>query len=141
MAKDQAIKAKNATREDRNFLREHQDGLSDSTLRARWLRSPDEHEDHPGETLATRDHDAIRSWAGARRAVPVTVPGTEHGDRAGVLRLDFPGYGGGRLQEISWDDWFRSFDERGLVFLFPEHKSDGSQSNFFRLDSPDREDG
>ena len=31
--------------------------------------------------------------------------------------------------------------ERNLVFLFQEHKRDGSDSNFFRLDSPKRSDG
>jgi hypothetical protein len=28
-----------------------------------------------------------------------------------------------------------------VVFLFQEHKRDGSESNFFRLDSPEREEG
>jgi hypothetical protein len=55
-------KAKNATAEDRRFMDEH-DELSDSTKRARWIHSTDEHQDHPGETLATRDHDVIERWA------------------------------------------------------------------------------
>lgn len=41
---------------------------------------------------------------------------------------------------MSWEEWFRTFDERGLNFLYQEHKSDGSDSNFFRLENPDRED-
>ncbi|MDP9309444.1 MAG: hypothetical protein M3R24_00860 [Chloroflexota bacterium] len=32
------------------------------------------------------------------------------------------------------------FDERQLVLLYQERKSDGSQRNFFRLDNPKRED-
>lgn len=132
-------KAKNATAEDRRFIDEHED-LSDSTKRARWIHSPDEHEDHPGETLATRDHDVIRRWAEERRARPATVGGTEHGDRPGVLRFDFPG-GSRDLDHISWDEWFSRFDGRNLVFLFQEHLKDGDQSNFFRLDNPDRRDG
>jgi hypothetical protein len=45
------------------------------------------------------------------------------------------------LESLSWDEWFRPFDERQLVFIFQEHKADGTLSKFFRLDSPDREDG
>jgi hypothetical protein len=39
------------------------------------------------------NHEVIRRWAEERDAVPVTVPGTEHGHRLGVLRFEFPGYG------------------------------------------------
>lgn len=104
------------------------------------VTSADEHEERPGRSLITTDHDVIRKWAEERDAKPATVPGTEHEGRAGVLRLDFPGYGGGDLQEISWDDWFETFDERNLNFIYQEHKKDGKQSNFFRLENPDRED-
>jgi hypothetical protein len=58
-----------------------------------------------------------------------------------VLRITFAEDGRSRLQEASWDDWFRTFDERQLVFLYQERKKDGTQSNYFRLDCPDREDG
>jgi hypothetical protein len=140
MANDEAIKAKNATKEDKAFLKEHQEGLSKSTQRARWIHTTDEHEDHPGETLATRSHEVIQHWAEERGGTPATVPGTEHEDHAGVLRLVFGGTEGKKLEEIGWDEWFQPFDERQLVFLYQEHKSDGSQSNFFRLDNPERED-
>jgi hypothetical protein len=113
--------------------------LSRSTARAKWVNAPDEHEDVPGQTLATRNHDVIRRWAEARGAIPATVPGTEHDDRPGVLTFDFPGYGGERLRHISWDEWFRTFDERNLVFLFQEHLKNGRPSNHFNLDSPERE--
>ncbi|WP_052422742.1 hypothetical protein [Nonomuraea candida] len=104
------------------------------------ITSTDEHEERPGRSLITTDHDVIRQWAEERQARPAKVPGTEHDGRAGVLRFDFPGYGGGDLEEISWDDWFRTFDERGLNFIYQEHRKDGNQSNFFRLENPDRED-
>lgn len=100
----------------------------------------EQHEEYEGQTLRTRDHDRIRSWAQERGAQPATVPGTEHGDHLGVLRFDFPGYGGGDLAEVSWDEWFDTFDKRDLEFIFQEHTRDGSQSNFFRLTSPHRED-
>lgn len=130
--------AKEATRD--NFLKQHGDKLSDSTRRAQWIESPDEKPDHDGQTLATRSHEVIQAWAEERNAVPATVPGTEHKDHLGVLRFNFPGYGGDNLQEVSWDEWFKTFDDRQLVFLYQQKKSDGNQSNFFRFDSPFRED-
>ena len=133
------VEATNLTPEDEQFIAEHREGLSKTTLRSKWVHSPSEHEDHPGQSLATRSHDVIRHWAEERGGQPATVPGTEHNNRPGVLRFDFPGYGGEALERINWDDWFRSFDERQLVFVFQEHKADGRVSNFFRLDNPGRE--
>ncbi|MBD0316403.1 MAG: hypothetical protein ICV75_06905 [Nitrospiraceae bacterium] len=104
---------------------------------SKWIDSPEEHEDRKGQSLATRNHDVIRQWAEERQALPSTVESTERTGSAGVLRLDFPGYGGQRLHEISWEEWFGTFDERELVFLYQEHKTDGSVSNFFRLNRSD----
>ncbi len=133
-------KGSNLTAEDRKFIEEHGDELSDSVKRAKWIHSPDEKADRDGQTLATRSHEVILRWAEERGGRPATVPGTEHDGRPGVLRITFADEGNSRLEEISWDDWFRSFDERELVFLYQYRKSDGSQSNFFRLDNPERED-
>jgi hypothetical protein len=91
--------------------------------------------------LRTQDHDTIRHWAQERKAVPATVPGTEHDDHLGVLRFDFPGYGGDDLEEVPWEEWFDTFDQRNLTFVYQETKKDGHQSNFFRLTNPDHEDG
>jgi hypothetical protein len=116
--------------------------MQDSTLKySQRISSPAEHEERPGRSLWTTDHDTIREWAEHRGATPATVPGTEHGDLEGVLRLKFSRGDADDLAEISWDDWFRTFDERGLRFIYQEHTSDGSESNFFRLENPDREDG
>lgn len=116
-------------------------GYSDSARRALWIESPDQHADRPGQTLATQNHDVIRQWAEERGAVPATVPGTERDGRPGVLRFDFPDYGGGRLRPVDWDEWFETFDARRLVFLFQEQMKSKSTSNFFRLDSPERKEG
>jgi hypothetical protein len=105
-----------------------------------WIESPDQRAERPGQTLATQSHDVIRRWAEERGAVPATVPGTERDGRPGVLRFDFPDFGGGRLRAVDWDEWFETFDQRRLVFLFQEQMKSGRESNFFRLDSPDREE-
>jgi hypothetical protein len=113
--------------------------LSPSAQRAKWISSPDEGEDYAGQTLVTRNPAVIRAWAEERGAKPATVPG-EDPENPRVLRLDFPGYAEG-LTPVSWETWFRVFEERKLVFLFQQHLKDGRQSNFFQLDAPEREDG
>lgn len=65
--------------------------------------------------------------------------GTESDDDAGVLRIDFPGGAGeDRLEHISWDEWFRKFDEKKLAFIYQEDKADGEPSTFFKLVSRER---
>lgn len=125
---------------DKDYLKKYADKLSDSTQYARWISNPKDHADHDGQSLVTRSHEVIQKWAEERDAKPATVPGTEHGDRLGVLRFNFPGYGGQDLQEVSWDEWFKTFDDRNLVFVYQEKMKNGNQSNFFRLDNPDRND-
>jgi hypothetical protein len=76
----------------------------------------------------TRDHDQIRQWAEQRGGIPAYVKGTE-----GLLRIDFVEGKGShgredKLEEVSWDDWFEVFDDRGLSFL---HSDDDSR--FFKL--------
>ncbi|WP_049571659.1 hypothetical protein [Nonomuraea sp. SBT364] len=97
-------------------------------------------QNQPVGGLATTDHEVIRKWADERGAVPATVSGTEHDERACVLRFDFPGFGADDLEEISWDDWLRVFDEHELAFVYHEHGDDGRTSNFFRLTSRQRAD-
>ena len=140
MAKLKDKTPENISKEDKNYLDKNAEKLSDSTQYAKWISSPDDHADHDGQSLVTRNHEVIKKWAEARDAKPSTVPGTEHGDHVGVLRFNFPGYGGDRLEEISWDDWFKTFDDRDLVFLYQEKLKNGNQSNFFRFDNPNRED-
>ncbi|MCW3814592.1 hypothetical protein ONA91_08985 [Micromonospora sp. DR5-3] len=115
---------------------------SKSLKYAQEITSVDDEPERPGRSLVTTDHEVIRRWAEARKGVPVTVDGSEHDGHPGVLRIDFPANGrADRLREIGWEEWFRTFDERRLNFIYQEERSDGRQSNFFRLENPDREDG
>lgn len=114
---------------------------SKSVQYAQPIRSVDDKPERPGRTLVTANHDVIRRWVEQRGGQPATVPGTEHGDHLGVLRVDFPDYGGKDLRHVSWDEWFDTFDKRRLNFLYQEQRSDESTSNFFRLENPEREQG
>ena len=51
-----------------------------------------------------------------------------------MIRLDFPGFSGARsLERISWDDWFKAFDENGLALLHQDKTARGQKSNFNKL--------
>jgi hypothetical protein len=109
---------------------------SDSLKYAQEITSTADKPERAGRSLVTTDHEVIRRWAEARKAVPATVAGTEHDGHLGVLRFDFPGYSGDRLTEVSWDEWLGTFDERRLNFIYQETRSGGEQSNFFHLENP-----
>ena len=113
---------------------------SKSVKYSQEITSPGEDAERAGRSLVTTNHEVIKQWAEARGGRPAMVGGTEHGDHLGVLRFDFgePTEG---LQQVSWEDWFDTFDQRGLNFIYQEERSDGNQSNFFQLDNPQREDG
>jgi hypothetical protein len=103
------------------------------------ITSLDDDPERAGRSLATTSHEVIRKWAEDRDGVPATVEGTEHGDHLGVLRFDFGG-DSQNLRHVSWAEWFETFDVRHLNFIYQEERKDGNQSNFFRLESPERED-
>jgi hypothetical protein len=127
-------KARSSAKGKRAQARRRTAAGADSKVKySKWIESPDDHEERQGQSLATRNHDVIRQWAEARKAAPATAGDTQRGKGIGVLRMDFQGYGGKRLKKVSWDAWFETFDGNKLVFLFQEHKADGSPSNFFRL--------
>ena len=82
------------------------------------------------ETSQTTDHDEIVAWTEARGGWPVTTDG--HG-----IELAFPGYEGEDLERISWEQWFDTFEERGLALLLQEETPDGRTSDFNKLVSRD----
>ncbi len=81
----------------------------------------------------TIDHEEIREWADARCGRPSMVMGTAKGDQTGILRIDFPGYAGrGTLEPISWDEFFKKFEENQLALVYSAH-AHGHRSNFNKL--------
>lgn len=78
----------------------------------------------------TTDHDTIRQWAEARNGHPARVK--DSGDNGGLLRIDF-NEPEERLEEISWDEFFRIFEENKLAFLYQDKLEDGATSRFNKL--------
>ena len=86
------------------------------------------------KTKATIDHDEIREWAEQRDAHPACVRGTGGRGDVGMIRLDFPGYSGAQsLREISWEQFFRKFDEGNLALVYQDTLARGGRSNFNKL--------
>jgi hypothetical protein len=86
------------------------------------------------QSTTTTDHDEIRRWVEEHDGRPATVRGTEGEDDSGVLRIDFPGGAGtDELEHISWEQWFATFEEAGLAFLYQERKASGEDSTFVKL--------
>jgi len=94
-----------------------------------------------GESKTTTNHDEIRKWAEERDGKPATVKSTASKDDVGLLRIDFPGYKGeGTLEEITWDEFFKKFDEKKLAFLYQDKTSSGEESRFFKFVSRETAD-
>lgn len=81
----------------------------------------------------TTNHNVIRKWVEARGGHPATVKDTGARSGAGVLRIDYPGYRGKELKEISWDTFFEKFDEKNLAFLYQDKTATGKTSRFSKL--------
>jgi hypothetical protein len=79
----------------------------------------------------TTDHEIIQEWVTERGGRPSVVRSTWDGT-SGLLRVDF-GTPEEELEEITWDDFFRIFDERKLSFLHQDMTADGRQSRFFKF--------
>ena len=88
--------------------------------------------ERPASNITT-DHETIRQWAEERGGTPACVKGTGGAEDVGMIRIDFPGYSGeGKLQPISWDEWFEKFEEKQLALVYQD-ETRGQKSNFNKL--------
>ena len=97
---------------------------------------------------ATTDHQKIRQWVEARNGHPSVIRSTESEQpgRAGLLRIDF-NKPEDELDEVSWDEFFDTFDENNLAFLYQDKTASGRKSRFNKfvnrdaVDTQDTEEG
>jgi hypothetical protein len=86
------------------------------------------------ESKTATDLKEIQQWAEKRGGKPAKVKGVGKGENDGLIRIDFPGYSGeDSLEEISWEEWYKIFQDRDLAFLYQDKTSDGKESRFFKL--------
>ena len=82
----------------------------------------------------TTNHDEIRRWVEARRGRPAHVKQTARDGDVGILRIDFPSYGGeDTLEELTWEEFFAKFDREKLAFLYQDVTASGETSFFNKL--------
>lgn len=90
------------------------------------------------DSKTTTDHNTIKQWAEERDGKPAVVESTTESSKGGgLLRINFPGYAEDNLKDISWEEFFRIFDENNLQFLYQEETKDGGESRFFKFVSKD----
>lgn len=86
------------------------------------------------DSKTTKDHNTIKNWTEARDGKPAVVESTSNSSQGGgLLRINFPGYAEDNLKNISWEEFFRIFDENNLQFLYQEETKDGGESRFFKF--------
>lgn len=91
--------------------------------------------------LATTDHETIRRWVESRNGHPAVVKATrgDSGKGGGLLRIDFDPPDP-TLERVSWEEFFKTFDENNLAFLYQEETESGGKSRFNKFVSRDKVD-
>lgn len=86
-------------------------------------------------SATTHDHKTIQEWAEGREGIPSKIKNTGKEDDDGVLRIHFPKHSAAddRFEEISWEDFFKNFDENDLDLLYQDKKADGEISTFHKF--------
>lgn len=86
----------------------------------------------------TTDHDTIREWAERHGGKPAAVKRTHQGGDVGIIRIMFPKAPHSEhdaLEEISWDEFFRQFEESKLALLY---EKDGMFSKLVGRDTAEK---
>lgn len=71
----------------------------------------------------TTDHNTIRKWAEKNRGKPAAVKRTHQEGDVGIIRIMFPDRPQSEheaLEEISWEEFFRQFENSKLALLYEE---------------------
>ncbi len=73
----------------------------------------------PGNAEITDEPEVIRRWIESRGGRPVRRK--RKSGQPGMIRVGLPEYHFGfQVEEISWDDFLRTFREKDLVFMYQE---------------------
>lgn len=83
------------------------------------------------DTKTTTDHKEIRRWIEARGGRPSVVKETESRDGEGLLRVEFRHPE--KLEDVDWDTFFKTFEDRKLAFLHQDKTASGEESRFFKF--------
>lgn len=84
----------------------------------------------------TKNHNEIKKWVIERGGHPAVVKDTmtQIENEIGELKIDFPGYTNeSDLSRISWDTFFKTFENKGFVFLYENETPEGNKSIFYEI--------
>lgn len=70
----------------------------------------------------TTNHTEIKNWAQEHNGVPAVIKDTEEGSGAGVLRIHFDNSDDSNFKQVSWSEFFDTFDKKDLAFLYQDEK-------------------
>lgn len=99
----------------------------------------------------TTNHEEIKSWITTHDGKPdlIQTPGVGNSEEG--LRIDFPGKEdeeyfneNTKSEDISWNEFFKRFEEWNLAFMYEEKTRGKNLSNAYRfikrdqLDNPDK---
>lgn len=93
-----------------------------------------------GKSICTTDPDTIRRWVEDRGGRPAVVKPRSSAGSDSAPRIEFPQYqhrGARIVQWVSWEEFFRRFEQRRLAFVYQEQTAGGATSRFFKLVSRD----
>jgi len=80
-------------------------------------------------SVATINHKEIKAWVDDKNGRPAIVKDGSNGD----IQIDFSNNDDGRLlKQISWEEWFKIFEEHAFAFQYTRHNST-TKSESYRL--------
>jgi hypothetical protein len=79
----------------------------------------------------TTDHDEIRAWVEAHGGQPAALR-TADGD-VGVVRLNFRPGSTPPLHPLTWEEFFETFEERKLAFIYADDVPKGQEDRVTKL--------
>lgn len=92
------------------------------------------------EFKTTVSHVVIRAWAESHGGKPALIVDPNRFDRTTGLRIDFPGKQDEALlshahhnKDVSWDDFFKVFEEQQLAFDYLEKPGETDLSDAYRF--------
>ena len=83
------------------------------------------------EAKATKDHDEIRRWAEERGGKPSAAADTRSPIDPGILQLEFDPTDR-KPDVLTWGEFFETFDDAELTFLYQDETEDGNKSPLLR---------
>jgi len=87
------------------------------------------------DAQVTTDHETIKRWTEERGGWPAAVKSTHRAGDPGILRIDFrdpDGKADEGLEPICWEEFFETFENRNLAFLYQD-EIEGEKSRFFKI--------